>query len=537
MSETTPPVTPQAAPPRQPPRAQLRRRRFSFVWLIPLVAAVIAGYLGYRTILQQGPLLTLTFDTAEGLAAGQTQIQYKAVVLGTVESIDLSGDDSHVVVKLRMNNVGRRFLTSHARFWVVRPRFTPGDLSGLTTLVSGAFIAVDPGPQGGVYQTSFTGLEEPPGVRSNEPGNTYVLKADTIGSIGTGSPVFYRDVQVGEVLGYDLGNGLGPVTVSIFVKSPFDHLVNPQTHFWNSSGITATLQGGGFHIEFQSLQAIISGGITFGEPPQAATLSPSPGNAVFSLYKSKDEADAAGYQNNLQIIAYFTSSVRGLMPGSPVDILGMQVGEVTGVTLLVNPQTGSAKVRVAMALQPERVVSAAAITQSGVTPQAVLQNLVNQGTRAELDTVSYVTGQMAITLAKVPNAKPAALTQEGDAFVVPSQAGGLDDVIANLSDISTKIDKMPLQQIGEHLNTLLVTTNKTVGSPALSQTLKQLTVTLKTANTTLNGVNQGYGADSDFQRNLTQLMDEATDTLRSIKLLAAELQRDPQALLLGRSGH
>jgi paraquat-inducible protein B len=535
MSETTPPAPP--PPPPTPPRAQLRRRRFSFVWLIPLVAAAIAGYLGYRTILQQGPLLTLTFDTAEGLAAGQTQIQYKAVVLGTVESIDLSHDDSDVVVKLRMNNVGKRFLTSHSRFWVVRPRFTPGDLSGLTTLVSGAFIAVDPGPPGGIYQTSFTGLEEPPGVRSNEPGNTYILKADNIGSIGTGSPVFYRDVQVGEVLGYDLGNGIGPVTVSIFVKSPFDHLVNPQTHFWNSSGVTAALQGGGFHIEFQSLQAIISGGITFDVPPQADHNLASPGNAVFHLYKSKDDADAAGYQNNIKIVSYFTNSVRGLMAGSPVDILGLQVGEVTGVSLLVDPKTGGTRVRVAMDLQPERVVSDAVIAQSGQSPEAFLQNMVNQGTRVELETISYVTGQMAISLAKVPNAQRAAITQEGDALVIPSQAGGLANVIANLSDITTKIDKMPLAKIGDHLDTLLVTTNKAVGSPALTQTLKQLTVTLKTATTTLNGVNAGYGTDSDFQRNLTQLMDEATDTLRSIKLLAAELQHDPQALLLGRSGH
>jgi paraquat-inducible protein B len=321
------------------------------------------------------------------------------------------------------------------------------------------------------------------------------------------------------------------------VKSPFDHLVTSHTHFWNSSGVTASLEGGGFHIEFQSLQAIISGGITFDEPPQTDNIAPSPGNAVFRLYKSKDDADAAGYQNNIKIVSYFTSSVRGLMAGSPVDILGLQVGEVTGVALLVDPKTGATKVRVAMDLQPERVVSGAEIAQSGLSAQAFLQNMVNQGTRVELETISYVTGQMAITLAKVPNAPPAAITQEGDALVIPSQAGGLDNVIANLSDISTKLDKMPLQKIGEHLDMLLVTTNKAVGSPALTQTLKQLTVTLKTANTTLNGVNAGYGADSDFQRNLQQLMDEATDTLRSIKLLAAELQRDPQALLLGRSGH
>lgn len=523
--------------PNAPPPAALRRRRFSFVWLIPLVAAAIAGYLGYRTLLQQGPLLTLTFDTAEGLAAGQTQVKYKAVVLGTVDGIDLSGDNSHVVVKVRMNHVGKRFLTNHARFWVVRPRFTPGDLSGLTTLVSGAFIAVDPGPPGGSYTTNFTGLEEPPGVRSNEPGHTYVLKALSVGSLGTGSPVFYRDVQVGEVLGYDVGNGIGPVTVSIFVKAPFDNLVKPESHFWNSSGVTANLQGGGFHLEFQSLQAIISGAVTFDIPPDADGSAPSPNNAVFPLYKSKDDADSAGYQNNVQIVSYFASSVSGLQPGSPVDILGIQVGEVSGVTLLFDTKGGTVRARVAMDIQPERVASAAEIAQSKVTPAQMLQNLVDHGTRAELDTVSFVTGQKGISLADIPDAKPAKITQEGDALVVPSEDGGLDKVIANLADISGKIDKMPLDKIGDNLNNLLVSTNKAVNSPALTQTLTQLSATLKTANTTLGSVNQDYGHDSDFQHNILQLMDEATQALRAIKILSEQLQRDPQSLLLGRSTH
>ncbi len=527
---------PAGSPPAgSPPGAKLRRRRFSFVWLIPLVAAAIAGYLGYRTVLSQGPLLTLSFQTGEGLAAGQTQLQYKAVLLGVVEAIDLSSDNSHVIVKVRMNHIGKRFLTSHARFWVERPRFTPGDLSGLTTLVSGAFIAVDPGPPGGSYRTSFTGLEEPPGVRSNEPGNSYVLKADHIGSLGTGSPVFYRDVQVGEVLGVDLGNGLGPATVSVFVKAPFDNLVKAQSHFWNSSGITAGLQGGGFHIEFQSLQAIISGAVTFDVPYDDFNNPPVADNSVFRLYQSKDDADAAGYQDNIKVIAYFSSSVAGLMRGAAVDILGIQVGEVTGVTLVFDPQSGSSKARVEMEIQPERVASAAEIAQSSTPPLAMLQTMVNHGTRAELNMISFVTGQKGITLGAVANAKPARLTQEGDAYVIPSDDGGLAKVIANLTDISGKIDKMPLDKIGNNLNALLVSANKAVGSPAMTNTLNQLSATLKTANTTLGGVNEDYGHDSDFQRNLQVLMTEATAAMREIKLLSQQLERNPQSLLLGKN--
>lgn len=535
MSDAATPAAPPAAP-QNPPPARLRPRSFSFVWLIPLLAAAIAGYLGYRTVLQQGPLMTLTFTTAEGLEAGQTQVQYKAVALGTVESIDLSGDNQRVVVKVRMNNVGRRFLTSHARFWVVRPRFTPSDLSGLDTLVSGAFIAVDPGAPGGAYQKDFTGLEQPPGVRSNEPGSTYVLQAENIGSLDTGSPVFYRDVQVGEVLGYNLGDGLGPVTINIFVRAPFDKLVRPQSHFWNSSGVTAVLQNGNFHIEFQSLAAIISGGVTFDLPQEGLNSAPSASGAQFHLFDSESDAEAAGYQTNVQIISYFNSSVSGLSRGAPVNILGIQIGEVTDIRLIVDPANGGAKVRVAMNLQPERVVNAGIIASAHISPQSVLQNMVNQGMRAELDSGNFVTGEKVISLTKAPGAGKVPLTYEDGVLVVPSRAGGLDTAIANLTDISAKLDKIPFAKIGNNLNQLLLTANHTIGGPEVKQSLASLNQTLKTANATLNGVNQDYGDDSDFQRSLTQLLAQANEALESIRQLTQYLDRHPQSLLLGRSG-
>jgi paraquat-inducible protein B len=526
---------PPVGKPSPPQPAHLHGRRFSLVWLIPFVAAGIAAYLGYRTLIQQGPLLTLTFNTGEGLSAGQTQIQYKAVVLGTVESIDLSSDNNKVVVKVRMNNIGARFLTANARFWVVRPRFSPNDLSTLDTLVSGAFIAVDPGMPGGRRQTTFTGLEEPPGVRSDVPGHTFLLKTEMIGSLSTGSPVFYRDVQVGEVLGYDIGNGLGPVTVSIFVRSPFDKLVRPQSHFWKSSGVTAQFQNGGFHIEFQSLQAIISGGVTFDLPSGAVNSAPSPDNAVFPLYDSQDDAASAGYQTNFPIVSYFETSVSGLTRGAPVNILGIQVGDVTDVKLIVDPNAGSAKVRVAMELQPERVTQAAQVAKIS-NPDRALQNMVNLGLRVQLETTSYVTGQKDISLAYVPGAGSAEITHEGDALVLPSQAGGLDNIVTSLSDISGKLSKVPFDKLGDNLNKLLVTANGTLGSAQVKQTLTSLSETLKNANATLNSVNQSYGDDSDFQRNLEQLMSQANDALRSIKLLSDYLDRHPAALLFGRSG-
>jgi paraquat-inducible protein B len=533
MPIDTPATTGNAPPPHNPPPARLRRPRFSFVWLVPILAAIIAAYLGYRTLLQEGPLLTIGFTSGDGITAGQTQVKYKAVALGTVESVDLSHDNSEVVVRVRMNNVGARFLTSHARFWVVRPSLSVGNLSGLDTLVSGAYIAVDPGLSGGQYQDRFTGLEGPPGVRSDVPGQTYQLRTDSIGSLAAGSPVFYRDIVVGEVLGYDIGNGFGPVTVNIFVRAPFDHLVRPQSHFWQSSGITAQLQNGGFHIEFQSLQAIISGGVTFDLPLEAANSAPSPDNAVFPLYESHEDAQTAGYQNQIPVVAYFTSSVAGLTRGAPVDVLGIQVGVVKSVKLIIDRNAGTAKVRVFMDIQPERVMQATQLSNT-MSPDQVLQKMVNQGLRAQIGTVSYVTGQEEITLAWIAGAPPVQLTKEGNALVIPSAPGGLDNIINSMAGLSSNLSKVDFNKLSGNLNQLITTANGTLSNPQIKQNLTELNRTLRNANGTLQTVTQTYGDDSNFQRNLEQLMSEANDALRSIRVLAEYLNLHPQALLLGR---
>lgn len=518
-----------------PPEAELRRPRFSYVWLIPVIAAILAIYLGYRTISERGPLLQLILASADGLTAAQTQVKLKNVALGTVEEIKLSDDNRHVIVEVRMNNIGARLLTSHARFWVVRPNFSGGNISGLETLISGAYIAVDPGPPGGSRQTRFVGLEQPPGVRSDEPGTTYTLKASSIGSLGSGSPVFYRDVDVGEVLGYDIGNGLGPVIISVFVRSPFDRLVRPESHFWNSSGISASLENGVFQVQFQSLQAIVSGGVTFDLPREAENAAPSPSNSIFWLYPSKSAAKAAGYLKKIQMVTYFESSVGGLAPGAPVNVLGIQVGQVKDVSLIVDPIKGITKVRVAFELQPERIFKTRILPQ-GITLEEGAQDLLNHGLRVGLSTANYVTGEQVLTLSLVPNASVVTVQKEGDAFVIPSQPGTFETLMASLSIVSNKLEKIPLDQIGDNLNKLIVTTNNTLGKAKISQALGSLTDTLNVTTSTLKSLNQSYGGDSEFQLSLEQLMGQANNTLRSVDLLASYLNRHPEALLRGRGG-
>jgi len=521
--------------PKLPPRAKLRRQSFHVVWLVPIVAAIIAGYLGYRTIMEQGPLLTLSFTNADGLQAGQTQVKYKAVALGTVESIDLAKDDSHVIVKVRMNNVGRRFLNSNARYWVERPRLDFSDISGIETIVSGAYISVDPGKPDGQYQNQFVGLEQPPGVRSDEPGRTYTLTAYNLGPVSSGSPVFYRDVVVGEVLGYDIGNGLGPIKINIFIRAPFDDLVRADSRFWNSSGIAFGIKGGVLQAQLQSIQALFAGGVSFNLPYSAHNEPSSPDGTSFRLYASQQQAESAAYSKQIKVITYVTSDVSGLTPGAPVNVLGIQVGDVTNVDLLVDQSSGQAKARVSMQLQPQRILALKANDQLS-DPLALFQRFVDSGMRVEIGTASYVTGQKEINLVVEPKAEPAKVTQEGDAIVLPFQEGGLDAILANAADITAKVDQLPFQQLGDNLNKLLNTANGTLGSSQTKQLIKQLSATLQTADTTLQDLDRGFGQDSDFQRSLQQILSQTNATLQSLQSLTNYLNQHPQSVIFGRSG-
>jgi paraquat-inducible protein B len=541
-----------------------RGRRFSFIWLVPVIAGLISIYLAITYLADRGPLITLSFKTANGITASQTDVKHKSVSLGTVENVHLSDDFKSVIVHVRMKAEGAKIMTSHARFWVVRPRLSTGSISGLETLLSGAYIEVDPGDPGGEPQRIFTGLEDPPGVRSDEPGKIYMLKAPRLGSIGPGAPVFYRDVAVGEVLSYDLGDGLGPVAIRIFVRSPYDKFVEDGTHFFNTSGISVNLGAEGVHVELQSLQALLSGGIAFETPKFIRSEPPASPEHEFHLFTSKADADNAGYVNNIQFVTYFTSSVSGLARGSAVEVFGLQIGTVSDVRLVMDKASSALRARVSFNVQPERVLSESELQQQK-DPAEITNRLVHQGLRAVLESSNFITGQKDISLQYVPGAAPAQLGREGNAMLMPSQGGGLDNITSSLSDIMTKLDKIPFDQIGQNLASALKSVDETVSGPDVKNALRRLSETLTDVQHLVRHTDQGltpalqrlpqisedlqhavqhadamlgeagYGGNSDFSRNVSRVLDQVNDAARSIRLLADFLDRHPEALIRGRT--
>jgi paraquat-inducible protein B len=310
------------------------RSRPSVVWLIPLIAALVGGFVAYRALSTRGPEIIIVFKSAEGLEAGKTQVKYKDVEVGLVESVALAEDLSDVIVHARMVRGADAYLTEKTQFWVVKPRIAGGQVSGLGTLLSGAYIGLDPVREGKRTRT-FHGLDEAPIVTMSEPGEMFVLHSSRAGAIEVGSPVFFRKIQVGQVVSSQLDENDDAITTRIFIREPYHKRVHADSRFWNASGIDMSLGADGIQIDTESIVSILIGGIAF-DSPSGDTLEPAPSGSEFALYASRDDAHKRHFTQTVTWMVRFNQSVRGLKVGAPVEFRGLQIGEVTDVSLEFN---------------------------------------------------------------------------------------------------------------------------------------------------------------------------------------------------------
>ena len=400
-----------AAAPAPPHTAgvERRRRRISAIWIIPIVAVGIAAWLAWDTLSKEGPTISISFEGAEGLQEGQSLLKYKDLTLGTVKSLSLTADHMRVIATVATTKEAEPLLSDQTVFWVVKPRLFAGTLSGLGTLISGSYIGMLPGKEAGKSKHAFVGLEDPPVLQSNVPGTTFLVKADRLGSINVGSPVFFRDLQAGEVLGWDLGDMASSATIHVFVRAPFDHYVHDATRFWNASGLSIKLGGSGIDVQVASLRAILLGGIAF----DATTGNDSSAaDHVFPLYASQDAATAASYGRRIKFIAYFPGSVRGLSVGADVTLHGLKIGQVTSVALTFDREKDAIVAPVGFEVEPERFTGIG--QRAYANPADGVNELVSRGMRATLQSASLITGQMLVAMEVLPDAPAAKVMMQGD---------------------------------------------------------------------------------------------------------------------------
>lgn len=555
MNEAAP-----AAYESEPPGAAIARRRgISIVWLIPLVALLIGAFLAYKAYTSQGPMVTITFDTAEGLEAGRTKLRYLDVEVGTVQSVEIGPDLQHIVVSARLVPSASAFLRERTQFWIVKPRVGVGGVSGLGTLLSGAYIGIRPGD--GDWAYSFVGLSEPPQLTTNVAGRQFVLQADTLGSVSRGAPIYYRGIEVGQVLGHDLIADASSVEVTIFVQKPYDDLVRTTSRFWNVSGVNLVTGASGVSLNVASVQSLLVGGIEFDNPPSTAPSEVAREGQTFALFESKSAVVQAQFTERIPFLVYFEGSVRGLNPGAPVEYRGMRVGVVTEVRLELDQATKRVRIPVLLALEPQRFVGATVITDEDRASHAIMRDLVRQGLRAQLQTGNFLTGELFVDLTMQPNAPPAELNTSGPVPIIPSVPNTLEALQASATEIMNKIASLPIDELVTSLNQTATGLQGIVNSPDLKETLRSIGPTLAqlqetmarlegdsgpllaslrntadAATATLEAMRRTFGPSSNLAADSESLMQELTRAARSVRLFADYLDRHPEALIRGRTG-
>ena len=381
--------------------------RVSVVWIIPILAAVVAIGIAVQRIMSEGPTISIIFEKAEGIEAGKTFVKYKDVNIGLVKTVQLASDYSRVEVTVKIVKSAANLMVEDAKFWVVEPRVTMSGISGLGTLFSGNYIGFETG-KSAKKQSKFMALETPPIIASDQPGRQFVLKAADIGSVGIGSPIYYHNLRAGEVISYNLMPDGKAVEMKVYVNAPYDKYVNSETRFWNASGIDVSVGASGFDVRTQSLASVLTGGLAFDTPPYATTAEPAAADTVFTLFSDQTLAMKQPPSIATQYVLYFKESLRGLSKGAPVTFFGLTAGEVTDVGLDLDPKTLNIRGRVEIVCYPELLLSrlrrgqlamGEKMIRSEQQRHAMMQKLVEvKGLRAQLRSGSLLTGQLYVCL-------------------------------------------------------------------------------------------------------------------------------------------
>ncbi|MBN3755586.1 MCE family protein [Paraburkholderia sp. Tr-20389] len=514
-----------------------KRWRIQWIWIVPVVAVLVGVWLAVQAVLSQGPTITISFKTGEGLEAGKTKIKFKDVDIGVVKKVTLSDDYKQVIATAELTRDATDMLVDDTRFWVVRPRIAGGTVSGISTLLSGAFIGMDIG-HAKRERRDYTGLEVPPVFASDVPGREFVLKAADLGSVDVGTPVYFRRLQVGQVTSFDLDKNGGGVTLHVFINAPYDRYVNSDSRFWQAGGIDVTLGTEGVQINTQSVVSILVGGLAFETPANSLQLPEAESKATFQLFATRDDALKL-HENIVETFAFdFQGSVRGLVVGAPVDFRGITVGEVSAIYTRFDPVTKRISIPVEVKIFPERFTSRYATEPKGgrmdEDPRALANFLVERGLRGQLKTGSLLTGQLYVALDFFPDAPKAHVDWTRTPPELPTTPSGLQSLQESLNRIIARVDSLPLEQIGKNAQQTLANTSLLMRN-LNTQVVPQAKNALSAAQATLDSANTALQPDSALQQDTSDAVRELARTAASFRALSDYLQRHPEALLRGKT--
>lgn len=537
-----------------------KANRYSLLWLFPLVALLIGLSLAYQHLSAIGPTITIQFSTADGIEANKTKIRYKDLDIGTVNDISLTDDMQNVVVSAQMTTTAAPLLKKDSELWVVRPQISAAGITGLSTLISGSYIAIDPGTSDS-SSTHFIGLEKPPLTKVSEPGVRIKLATNNTKGLNTGSPVYYWGFKVGQIEQIYFNEKIDLIYVDAFVNSPYDKLINSNTKFWNASGFDFRVSANGADFDMKSLETLVLGGISFSTPMSLLSDNLTlDSNTVFTLYSSEQAINQPTSFDKQYYVLYFDDSIRGLSTGAPVEFNGINVGEVVDIRLLYDDASKKAVIPVLIDIEVDRIDRVN--SQNTGQDKDIISALVSNGMHASMETGSLLTGEKFIRLSMQPGT-PGELTQDhySSYSVLPVSGNSLNQITDNVSALIAKINQLPLKSLVKSANDVIDEAGGTItaarrvleepGIQNLGNSL-QSTLTsiqsasnnagsmLKSAKSEIASLSQqlentlyGLSPDSSLYYSLQQTLNNLQMAAKSVDRLAKMLDEKPNALILG----
>jgi len=522
-----------------------KRTRLSLVWVIPIVAAAAGVWIAVTRILNQGPEITLVFSSADGLEAKKTKVNFNGMDVGLLTEIHFSEDHKTVIATAQMSPTAKTFLVKDTTFWVVKPRMNGLSISGLGTILSGNYIGMQLG-QSHDSERHFVALDKPP-FASDVPGHFFTLHTPQLGSLGEGTPIFFRKLQAGQVVSYELDKSGEFLNVNVFVKSPYDQFVTPDTRFWQASGVDVSLSANGLQVQTESVLSILAGGVAFETPLKDKPLPPAAEGAEFTLFDDRTAAFRPPPRDPQTYLLVFKQSVRGLTVGAPVEIGGISVGEVTKISPQLDVQNRDFSVPVTVTVDPLRYGVQFVNTPTGESlsdiRQKVMDIMVGRGLCAQLKTGSLVSGALYVSIDFVPGMSSPPLDWSHSPVQLPTVSGKLDAIEDQVDHLLKNLDQTVVVAKGTltNVNQVLVSANALIEPNSglvknVNDTMVTARGTLTNADTMINNAGTLLSPDSALMSQLDNLLQQGGGAAQALRVLADYLERHPEALIRGKTG-
>ncbi|MFB9995792.1 intermembrane transport protein PqiB [Providencia rustigianii] len=509
-------------------------KSWSPVWVIPIVTLLIGAWILFYHFSHQGPEVTLITYSAEGVEAGKTKIKSRSVDIGVVESVTLDSNFSRVIIKARLNSGMEDLLRTDSAFWIVKPTIDRDGVSGLGTLLSGAYIELQPGLASKEH-FEFTLLDTPPLASPDAKGKRIILSSDKAGQLNAGDPVLFRGYRVGSVETSSFDMDKRDMRYQLFINAPYDKLISSNVRFWKDSGIAFDMSSQGVHVSMGSVATLLTGGVSFDVPQGWIPGDAVKENAEFQLFDNQTSIQDSLYTTYQDFVLFFSDSVRGLQPGAPVEFRGIRLGTVAQVPFytpgLDQTLDNNFRIPVLIHIEPERFAQ-------DVGKDFNLKNELNlamkNGLRASLKSGNLLTGALYIDLDFIPDVPEYKGPYVIAGYkIIPTHSGGLAQIQQKVIAVLDKINNMPIepmlkqttqtlaegQKLVQEANQMFTQLNKLMNSKEFQSLPRDMQKSLQEMNKTMQGFQPGspaYNKMVDDMQRLDQVLREVQPLLRTL---------------------